>query len=58
MFFLRWSPQDLEEAELLHGSRLVCEEMKNLLLEHGIPRRLDELERQAAAERELARLSC
>lgn len=44
----------LEEAELLYGSRLVCEEMKNLLLEHGIPRRLDELGRQAAAERELA----
>lgn len=44
----------LEEAELLYGSRLVCEKVKSLLSEQGITRRLNELERQAAEERELA----
>jgi hypothetical protein len=44
----------LDEAELLHGNPSVFEEVKKLVLDHGIPERLRQLEQQAITSRELA----
>jgi hypothetical protein len=41
----------IREGELLGGSQRVFEEVKRLLDEHGVPARLDEMERVAAARR-------
>jgi hypothetical protein len=44
----------LDEAHLLYGNPSVFEEVKKLVMDHGIPERLQQLERQAARSRELA----
>jgi hypothetical protein len=41
----------LDEAEYLYGSSEIFQTVKNLLREHSIPRALQQLEEQAAAER-------
>jgi hypothetical protein len=44
----------LDEGRLLHGNEGVYQTVKNLLVEHGIPERLHQLEQQAVASRQLA----
>jgi hypothetical protein len=44
----------LDEAQLLHGNPSVFEEVKKLVMDHGIPERLRQLEQQAVASRALA----
>jgi len=44
----------LDEGKLLCGSAAAFRTVKDLVVEHGIPQRLADMERQAAANRELA----